>query len=1256
MPPDRNTSKDTQANIANPKPRSPDEYTVGWICALPKEQTAARALLDEIHPDPIPPLPPKDENEYILGSMGEHNIAITCLPKGKVGTSEAAVAATEMMRTFPSIRIGFMVGIGGGVPPKVRLGDVVVGTPTGVHPGVIQWDFGKEEADGSFKRTGAMSNPPRVLLKALTRLETIHDSEGTQIPEHLDSLKKKWPRLVPKYTWTESLKDPLCAPDTHQNWVVWFLSLFWFGLGWLIQRKHSDSDNASITTPERQPGEVRVHYGLIASGNKVIKNANERDTINESLGGNILCVEMEAAGIVNFPCLVVRGICDYADARKNDEWQEYAAAVAAAFTKELLEHTRPGDVEVERPMKEILDQLKVVSENIATMNSKLDKKEDLEILDWLTPIEFGEQQTDYFNIRQPETGQWLLSSTEYKDWVETKKKTLFCPGMPGAGKTILTSVVLDNLTSRFSNHPEIGIAYIYCNFRRKGEQTAQNLLASLLKQLSRSRSTLPVALKNLHDHHKNKGSQTRPSVEEIAKALEVVTKQYERVFIVVDALDECQISDNCREIFLSMLFQLCAVSDANIFATSRNIPHITERFKGSLRIEIRAHDGDVRRFLDAQITASNEDILINNRDEVTAEIVKVVDGMFLLARLHFETIRQETTLKDVRKALQIFQAGKNATDQNVYDSAYDEAMKRITDQNPKWKNLALRVLSWITLATEPFTTLKLQHALAVEPGQPELDNENFTEITKMVSVCAGLVTTDEESDIIRLVHYTTQEYFERTWERWFPEAQADITETCITYLSYSIFQCLCTTEYSLGERQRLNILYNYATKNLGHHARQSSNRVIPLLLNFLEKWDAVLAWVQLFGYNTEYGKDHRRYSQVTAAHVAVYLGLPEIMVHILARGVDIEATDEDNRTPLLLAAEIGCEEVTKLLIDAGAKLETTDDDSRTPLLLAAVYNRKETAKLLIDAGANIEATDEDGCTPLSLAAAQDSKETAKLLIDAGANTKATSGYRRTPLLLAAVYNRKETAKLLIDAGANIEATDEDGFTPLLLAAVYNHKEVAGLLIDAGANIEAKGRRGLTPLLWAAMWNRKGIARLLIDAGANIEVTDEDSRTPLLLAANDDCEEIARLLINAGANIEATDKDSWTPLLLASKAGHEGITKLLLGTGAAVDASVLSENGYTALLWAVEGNHEGIVKLLIENGADIYVKDHKGRGSLELAETTMKNYIDPRRNYREEIPRLLRAKFQMDIELGKPAPEWYCNWESRAEPGSEAGSE
>jgi len=179
----------------------------------------------------------------------------------------------------------------------------------------------------------------------------------------------------------------------------------------------------------------------------------------------------------------------------------------------------------------------------------------------------------------------------------------------------------------------------------------------------------------------------------------------------------------------------------------------------------------------------------------------------------------------------------------AYQQAYDEAMEeRIKGQKPRFADLALRTLSWITFSKRPLTTLELQHALAVIDGASTLDRRNLTHIDLITSVCAGLVTVDEESDIIRLVHYTTQEYFDQTWATWFPNGQTDIAKTCVTYLSFKAFETgTCYTYEDFEARLQSNILYDYAALNWGHHARISSIEGGKLILDFLESTGKVSA-------------------------------------------------------------------------------------------------------------------------------------------------------------------------------------------------------------------------------------------------------------------------------------------------------------------------------------------------------------------------------------------------------------------------------
>lgn len=259
------------------------------------------------------------------------------------------------------------------------------------------------------------------------------------------------------------------------------------------------------------------------------------------------------------------------------------------------------------------------------MKYKLHKDEDITILDWVTPVDYGPQQTDYIRRRQPGTGQWLLDSPEFQTWLKTDKQTLFCPRIPGAGKTILTSTVVKELTTQFSSNPAIGIAYLYCNFQHQGKQKAQDLLLSLLKQLTQSQPSLPKSVKSLYDGHRDK--RTRPSLGETSGTLQSVAGMYSRVFLIIDALDEYQVSHDSLTQFLTEIFNLQDKCGANIFATSRFVPSIIDKFSGGLSLEIRASDDDVQRYVVDYISKSGLKVMKECGEEIKAGIKHVTERM-----------------------------------------------------------------------------------------------------------------------------------------------------------------------------------------------------------------------------------------------------------------------------------------------------------------------------------------------------------------------------------------------------------------------------------------------------------------------------------------------------------------------------------------------------------------------------------------------------------------------------------------------------
>ena len=304
-------------------------YTVGWICAVKTEYVAACELLDEEHP-PLPILSLHDSNAYTLGRIGDHHVVVACLPKGRYGTASAATVAKDMLRSFESIRIGLMVGIGGGAPSRkhdIRLGDVVVGCPVGRTGGVLPYRFGKAVQGKEFEITGSLNSPPTVLLTALNQLDTLHERKGHRIADTIRTMVTRNPRVREKHTHPGAEKDRWYESScTHIDSTIGCDIGCGCTVPPVIQRQQRTSD----------PDDPVVHYGIIASADQLMKDAAARDQMSEQ--HNVLCFEMEAAGLSNdFPCVVIRGICDYSDSYKNDEWQGYAAATAAAYARELLE-------------------------------------------------------------------------------------------------------------------------------------------------------------------------------------------------------------------------------------------------------------------------------------------------------------------------------------------------------------------------------------------------------------------------------------------------------------------------------------------------------------------------------------------------------------------------------------------------------------------------------------------------------------------------------------------------------------------------------------------------------------------------------------------------------------------------------------------------------------------------------------------------------------------------------------------------------
>ena len=326
---------------------NPEDYTVGWICAVVTEYVAAQAFLDREHDRPEK-LSASDKNNYTLGDIGGHNVVIVTLPDGEYGISSAVTVARDMLHSFPNIRIGLMVGIGGGAPSQkhdIRLGDIVVSACREGAGSVFQYDFGKTIQSQNFCPTGYLNQPPPILRTAVAGLRAQYERKGHQIEEAIGSILDRNQKMRRKYKRPNADSDRL-----YQSQVLHPLT----NEASCVRSCGNDASKLIIRTERTEDDDnPMVHYGLIASGNKLMKDALLRDALIAKK--DVLCFEMEAAGLMShFPCLVIRGICDYSDSHKNKEWQGYAAMAAAAYAKDLLCRIVPQQVKAERKISEML--------------------------------------------------------------------------------------------------------------------------------------------------------------------------------------------------------------------------------------------------------------------------------------------------------------------------------------------------------------------------------------------------------------------------------------------------------------------------------------------------------------------------------------------------------------------------------------------------------------------------------------------------------------------------------------------------------------------------------------------------------------------------------------------------------------------------------------------------------------------------------------------------------------------------------------
>ncbi|KAJ4865555.1 NACHT domain-containing protein [Trichoderma breve] len=536
-------------------------YTVGWICAIHTELVAALALLDERHNRPTE-LDPNDSNNYQLGKISGHYVAIACLPDGEQGIAAAAGAATNLLRSFPNIRFGLMVGTGGGAPTRqndIRLGDVVVSTPKDGKGGVFQYDFGKTMQDKAFVETGFLDQPPSLLRAAVAGLKADYEMDGHTLTEEVNKALQRKPRLQKTYSRPQTGDILYKSAYTH-------ISGPW-------EACEACDDDPSNCIPRRPRDENDddpvIHYGLIASANQRMENAIIRDKIAMDKG--VLCFEMEAAGLMNhFPCLIIRGICDYADTHKNNKWRGYASMMAAAYARDLISRLLPDEVQESKTANEILLSLTDHMSELTFNTDKIAHKLDLAKLSIAEGAEYGSYADQHEDECLQGTRTKILHDIE--EWATTlsSKCIFWLNGMAGTGKSTISRTI----ARHFQAKQLLGASFFF----KKGEAdrgNATRFFSTIASQLQTRIPGMGDQLRKVIDSEPQ--ISTRSLKEQFERlivgpisCLKAANSQPSFLVVVIDALDECD-NDKDIQVLLHLIPQLQVSSSMHfrLFITSR---------------------------------------------------------------------------------------------------------------------------------------------------------------------------------------------------------------------------------------------------------------------------------------------------------------------------------------------------------------------------------------------------------------------------------------------------------------------------------------------------------------------------------------------------------------------------------------------------------------------------------------------------------------------------------------------------------------
>ncbi|KAF9873496.1 hypothetical protein CkaCkLH20_08955 [Colletotrichum karsti] len=1171
-------------------PKQAEDYTIGWIAALHKELTAAWAVVDEEHAEPEDfTAHPKDTNSYVWGRIGDHNIVIASLADGKTGNVSAATTAMSMTSSLPHLRFGLMVGIGAGIPRlaediDIRLGDVVVSTSVGSSPAVVQYDLGKQK-DDQFELKGALANPPDVLQKGLTKLRSKQRMEGSQISTILDQMIRNKPNLA-------KAKGDDAAFFTKGHRTTAFLRLRQDGQK-AAERTGSCVNcdlKKEIVRQKRESTEPEVHYGVIASGDSVVKGGVSRDEILRRLDGNCMCIEMEADGLMDhFPCLVVRGICDYADMHKNDQWQNYAAATAAAFTKELLQVLDAKNVEKSRRIDQFMGK---INENISQVHQTTRAIQDdlhfQQLKQWISAPDPSINYNKALGQRHEGTGKWFLDNGEYSNWKTAPgSSSLWLHGFPGCGKTILISTIVQDL---IHNDPCTDrCVYFYFDFNYASTTSFEHAIRSLVIQVYTKFPNAREPLDSLHSLFMQRAQQ--PGLEVLCKAFETMVQQTGEIWIVIDALDECKTGNGAAKgRLLSWIKSVLNLpkSTLHLIAASRPEADIELVLKDSTDYQVSIQSDlvsdDICSYIQGRLECGGLDRWDPEehdeaRRKIESNLIKKSNGMFRWVQCQLDALEGCLNEAELDSAL------------NRLPKTLDETYKRIWDNVPSTKkDTARKILQFLAFSERPLRLKEAADAIVVFPtNKPRFDTKNrMPRPREITNYCSSLIIVspgENGVEEVQLAHLSVKEFLvsndcisQHFTE---PSARGLIAEVCLVYL--------LELDHSaeLKDVRRRFPLAQYASQYWMKHAISSDTGTVrELIVEFLRSRNAYTTCFRLHGPDRQL-EGRPSVNDTPVLHNVAHGGVEYAVEEALKNGADVNEQGGRFANALQAASGMGHEGVVRILLDHGADVNAVGGLWGNALAAASWAETGKVAKMLLERGAAVSTPGGQYGKAIQVASLAGNEEVVRILIENGADMYESSGTHGTALNAAAFGGKEEVVDLLIRQDESIiNKPGEDGLTPVWHALFNRQVDIVELLLEKGADATVKHMGGLTLLHGAASIGHFKMFKVILDmTGLDPEDVDPATGwTALACAAWSGGEQIVQLLLEKQLSNPLTkDVLGRTPLFHASFHGHAELFNCILQSAReAVDLK--DYYGVTPLSVAARKGRVEVVKALLATDA------------------------------------------------------------------------